>query len=188
MHTNNKITRGKLLTNIEKSYLAGLFDGEGCISIYRLTNKLGKAKYRYDLQAFIYNNHEGVIRWVQDKVGYGRVKIQKRPEGKNWKPNYLIRFSSTMAQSFLEEIVDYLKVKQERAKLAIDFQKFRSSRKFQKHPGQRVYQVTEADDFMYNYCWSHLKELNQEIGRVYTPAETKRKDSDSIGEAIVRTA
>ena len=184
---NNKITRRKGLTYIEKSYIAGFFDGEGCISIYRLTNKKVNcwAKYRYDLQVFVYNNHEGVIKWIQERIGYGRVKIQKRPEGKNWKPNYMLRFSSTMAKSFLEEIVDYTKVKQERAKLAIEFQTFRSSRKAQKRPGTRVYQISEKDNADYNYYWQHLQELNQQIGRVYVPpATSKRKDNRNV-EAVL---
>ena len=177
--TNNMITRGKTLTHIEKSYIAGFFDGEGCISIYRLTNKKASwAKYRYDLQVFMYNNDENVIRWIHEKMGFGKVRIQKRPQGKEWKPNYFVRFTSKMAKAFLEEIFEYLKVKQERARLAIDFQEFRSSRKTQKHPGSNRYVVSEADNERYNYFWSHLKELNQRLGRVYTPpAETKRKDS-----------
>lgn len=176
--TNNMITRRKLLTHIEKSYIAGFFDGEGCISIYRLNNKKGNAKYRYDLQVFMYNNDEDVIRWIHEKIGFGKVRIQKRPEGKSWKPNYFVRFTSKMAQAFLEEVIDYLKVKQERAKLAIDFQMFRSSRKTQKHPGSNRYVVSKEDNEKYDYFWSHLKTLNQRLGRVYVPpAETKRREA-----------
>lgn len=63
-HINN-------LTNEEKAYLAGLFDGEGSINIFR-TQRKDRIAPTYFVEISLGNTHRGVLEWVHGKFG-GRV-------------------------------------------------------------------------------------------------------------------
>ena len=52
-------TRRKILSEIELAYIGGLFDGEGCVNIYRA--KCPNNRYRYELSSTIYNCDKDII-------------------------------------------------------------------------------------------------------------------------------
>lgn len=58
------------LTDAEKGYLAGLFDGEGCVGYYR---RYTKGISYHSASLHICSTDLRAIEWVATKVGYGNV-------------------------------------------------------------------------------------------------------------------
>lgn len=97
-------------------YVAGLFDGEGCIVIY--DRGYGG---RPQLRATITNTHEGVIDWLRERVARGTVitKHYTKPEQAHFKDSYTWQVYGQNAVFFLRQILPYLVVKRARALEAI---------------------------------------------------------------------
>lgn len=96
------------------AYTAGLFDGEGSITIQKSTGKLSP---RYSLAVTLANTYEPVVRWVADCNG---GKVYKR-KGVN-SPLWAWSISAHGAYAFLTKHLYHLRVKREQAQVAIDFQ------------------------------------------------------------------
>jgi len=109
------------MTELEKSYLAGLFDGEGSVSF---TTYCSKGKRYNKLQAKISQNQREVLDWVCAITGVGSVhKCKRRSVTGFYCHDYVVAHES--ARRFLREIRPYLKVKGTAvdAKLADDAKK-----------------------------------------------------------------
>ena len=112
------------------AYLAGLFDGEGSVNIFKQPNKKERITPRHFLEIGIINTHKGVLQWVLETFG-GRFGLEQDParHHRTWR----WRASSSEACDVLLAILPYLRVKKEQAELAIDFQKRIQSFKAGKH-------------------------------------------------------
>lgn len=124
---DNMITRGKI-TNLQKAYLAGFIDGEGCICIYAggTPKRINPNKYsRIELAVYLYNTHKDTMLWVQEVFG-GRMK-GRHFNHPVWQPSYIIKWSSNQARDILEMVVSYMHTKKAQAELAIKFQKNRKN-------------------------------------------------------------
>lgn len=105
------------LTTGEAAYLAGIVDGEGCI--YAGTS--GK-EIRLLLQ--IHMTSQDVIRWIHEITGVGSVKEGQTPKGiKSW--HWAV--SMRQAAPVLNQIIPFLIVKREQAKLALELIELRRS-------------------------------------------------------------
>jgi hypothetical protein len=100
------------------AYIAGLFDGEGSIGIYRKTNK--SRKYSY-LQCIVQMANEFIPRLLQMHFG-GNMFVDKKFHGKNKAVSYRWEVVSRQAVDFLVTVYPYLRLKLAEAKLGIDFQ------------------------------------------------------------------
>ena len=72
-----------MIRESDASYLAGLFDGEGCFSIKQRMKKRGaklKAYPTWDIRIEINMTDQSVIRWVHEVLGCG--SFSKKPPGK----------------------------------------------------------------------------------------------------------
>ena len=106
-------------------YLAGFFDGEGCVQIQ---GKQGIGR-TYQLTIEIVNTYEPVIRWIGEIAG-GSVehihrKVDIRPTISGTHRRAILwrwRASSEHAASVLRAMLPYLKVKRDEAELGIRFQ------------------------------------------------------------------
>lgn len=107
------------LADIEKAYIAGLFDGEGCIHIS--LNKLSsRAKHRYHkLEIIIANTNKEILHYLFSTFG-GR--ITQNSIRKNQQTCFSWRMSTKEACAFLKIIYPYLKIKKQQADIAIHFQ------------------------------------------------------------------
>ena len=120
-------TRGKL-TEIEKAYIAGFFDGEGSISInkFRANNPNYKCPH-YILTVTLTNTNLEIIEEIHEKLGASK-QMRKREWGKShWKTCYAWMASANKALIVLKLIRPYLKVKAKQADLAISFQESKMS-------------------------------------------------------------
>lgn len=114
----------------EPAYVAGLFDGEGWITVSTWHN--AKKQYpqwspryiRHQLMVGIANTNKPLIDRIHQQFG-GDLYINNSANKKN--PNnrlgYTWRKSSLKASEFLELLLPYLVVKREEAILAIELQK-----------------------------------------------------------------
>lgn len=104
------------------AYLAGFFDGEGCIAIVKGKNHLGNVQY--SLRAIVSNTNDYVLHLYKFSFG-GRIQKRKykKPE---WRDCYAWELSSTRAYDFLKCVYPYLMLKKAQADLAFEFQENQS--------------------------------------------------------------
>lgn len=108
-----------MATPLEWAYLAGLFDGEGSISIGKRAIKKYPGVFSYRLEMLLTNTHLDSLYRIQKEIG-GYVYVRKLVEPRR-KPLGYIRWENTRAVEILNELLPYLKIKLAHAKLAIDF-------------------------------------------------------------------
>ncbi len=107
----------KALTEVEKAYIAGIVDGEGCISV-RLNAKQGCI-----FNTTISVEMVGIIPlWLLNTTGIGHLYHRKRKEG-----NYVISMwvvGGKQAESLINSIKAYIVQKEEEVK---QFMRFRET-------------------------------------------------------------
>lgn len=96
----------------EIAYIAGLFDGEGCVSVYHEKT----TKYRLArIQASLSNTNLPIVEYLKDCFG-GYVKTRILPSGKLCKSWSV---SCRKAAEVLTQLIPYLKIKRGQAELAL---------------------------------------------------------------------
>lgn len=101
------------------SYIAGLFDGEGCISIH-------SSKNSFTVYVGIEMRDSLALKKIQSIFG-GKIGVVH-----NKKKNCTmrrIRFSSRLAAKFLRSVYPFLTVKKKQAKVALDMLDYRKTTK-----------------------------------------------------------
>jgi hypothetical protein len=102
---------------ISTEYVAGFFDGEGCVNIS--TDRYGKPY----LRILVVNTDKSVLEKFQEKWG-GDITHNKRHK-ENWKRSFTWRLSHTRAIEFLQDLEPFLIVKKKQANLAVEFCKLK---------------------------------------------------------------
>lgn len=102
---------------IESSYVAGLFDGEGCVLFPKLSSRKGIPNGRISLYISITNKNKEVLDEVQKKF--------KGTVFRNQQGIYRWATSANRASKFLKEIFPWLIIKREEALLGILFRVYR---------------------------------------------------------------
>lgn len=104
---------------IEIIYTAGLFDGEGCISLRESKGHIGNPQFI--LHCTVANCDKDIIIWLQEHY-QGSVHSHYDNH-----PRHNVRWTwyiaAQKALAFLELICPFLRIKKEQAALAIAFQK-----------------------------------------------------------------
>jgi hypothetical protein len=95
------------LTEVEKAYFAGIFDGEGTIGYYQ------RKRGYYQIQLAITNTDFGLLTWIQSVVPYGFTRVR---ESRRDHPSRLPQWEWTLtakaeAHEVLTELRPYLRVK-----------------------------------------------------------------------------
>jgi hypothetical protein len=67
------------LTDLEIGYLAGLFDGEGCVGYYK---RSAHGTPYHSASLHICLTDQIVTDWIMDRVGYGKVSRCLKPDGR----------------------------------------------------------------------------------------------------------
>jgi hypothetical protein len=105
------------LSVAEAAYLAGFLDGEG--SIVRAKPRVWRVA--------IFQSDEAVIRWIAEVTGTGFIG-SRQPDAmggnlvkkSEFKVNWYWQLYGRNAGLFLEQLLPYLRVKKERAQMAVD--------------------------------------------------------------------
>lgn len=122
-------TRGK--TPLQLAYSAGLFDGEGYISILRTTGAKQLAAKRkrniwHELTVGMNITTPEATLWFAER--WGGTNLLHPTIYPNRKRIHMWRISQVMARDFLKDLLPYLKIKREEAVLAIEFQSLKTLR------------------------------------------------------------
>ena len=139
------------MTETEKAYLAGMIDGEGCITI-----SCSKDRY-FAMFIVLTGTHLGHIKHCAEIVGAGSMRSVKKEFPHADMHNWIV--SSTEAQEFLEAILPYLFLNKEQAEVAIKFQREVSLDKYNKYLSKSVIKKRKA-------YLDHLQQLKR-TGKVY---------------------
>ena len=105
------------LPETEKAYLAGIVDGEGCITLHRRSPQ-GKNNPVYALFVEISNTSPALKKWLDERFPdktYYRFITKAQPhhkQGYEW-----VLSGNRQVMVFLREIVPYLVIKREQAEL-----------------------------------------------------------------------
>ncbi len=101
-----------------RAYIAGLFDGEGCVTIAVQVGP-GSLRRSHRLQISIANCDERLMLWLFETVG-GSVKPRKSRSVKH-RPGYDWKLFGRNAGELLSVIRDFLIIKKEQADTALAF-------------------------------------------------------------------
>jgi hypothetical protein len=105
------------LSEPEKAYLAGIFDGEGTIGYYDFRN-------RHESTVMITNADPRLMSWLLERIGYGNVHTVKKAYHRRKHIVHHWRISNRpRVYEFLEAIVPYLIVKKDQAELLLNLWK-----------------------------------------------------------------
>ena len=106
---------------LTKAYIAGLFDGEGCVSVHKVQDQRSKKKgnllYRYYLKAIIVSTSKDMIDFINKH--YSGSVSERTKRNPNHADQWAWQLSGMKAVSFFNDIYPYLIVKKEQASLAM---------------------------------------------------------------------
>lgn len=156
----------RLLTDIELSYMAGLFDGEGCIRVIKhATNHSA-----YNLQVVIGITYVHSLEILRDTFG-GSIII-RRKEKSHYKQLYSWTIYGRDAHNFLISVLPYLQEKKEQAILAEEYyKKFGHSTN-----GKSRYASERAEQEWYYRKLQELKKVEYVPGSNDKKVTTKSSD------------
>lgn len=104
------------LTEVEKAYLAGFFDGEGCVSLRTMFDKKKSKTPSYQVEVVISQNDLATLQELQQLAGIGNVYAGY---GKRTCSSW--RITHIQSREFLSVLLPYLRNKKKEAELAIEF-------------------------------------------------------------------
>ena len=109
------------LTETQKAYLAGIIDGEGCITLRR-AHKKRSGTTQYSLQLVISTTSIKLRAWLETIF---RLKPhiwnpQLKDIHPNWRLQYAFHLNGAPASSLLSIVLPYLVIKREQAQLGVD--------------------------------------------------------------------
>ena len=136
------------------AFIAGLFEGEGSISIRNLSEKSWNKRTDYSLLVRISNTDRALLDWVVANYG---GKIYKS-SCVNRKTVWAWLVSTKKAEAFLRDVMPYLICKKERAELALRF------RRTKDNGHRRWYRIPEEISKLRESLYMKLKELNAKGG------------------------
>jgi hypothetical protein len=104
------------LTEVELSYLAGIFDGEGCLTIsWDSRNKKGHGSALLQV-----TNTSDLPFWLCEEVGLGNVYTRNQNE--RWATAYIWKIGShAEIRMLLPQLLPYLRIKQRQGILMMLF-------------------------------------------------------------------
>lgn len=124
------------MKKVDIAYIAGIIDGEGCISIWRRHRVKSSDVYYTAICVSMGMTSEWMIRWMQMLFGGSVYKNKRHPLHKDsWQWNV----RNERAMEMIKLILPYLKLKRGQAELAIKFHEAKAIRGLRhKTPGDLV--------------------------------------------------
>lgn len=134
----------------EIAYYAGIFDGEGSISITKRKPRPGKeTSPQHELVVCIRNQYLPVLEEIKQHF----TGSLGRGDG-----GYLLYIAARRAQFFLETVKPYIRIKKAQLNLGLLFQELKNSRS----RGQRL---SDEECAIFDACHEEMKSLNKQVSR-----------------------
>lgn len=145
------------MKEVEKAYIAGIIDGEGCISIQRRRGGHcfdESKRWSYQSQVYIGNTDKRMLEFIYRLCG-GSIRTRQKLEG--CKQTYTLSFTGNEAKKLLGSILPFLVVKKEQAENVLALRNYR-------HRGWgwgKVAGRTEKEELEQETLYSLNKALNR---------------------------
>lgn len=109
------------MTETQKAYLAGIFDGDGCVSIVK-SNKPPYGMY-HQLAVMFTQSSLPYLEAIREIAGVGKIYEQTGvTKLKRNRSAYIWRIPSRAGAILIEELLPYLIRKRRQAEIAVEFQ------------------------------------------------------------------
>lgn len=114
------------MTDVEAAYLAGMFDGEGCISInFRSPNSIMReVNTQLSIQVKIAMTHKETIDYIESITGCGRVSYIRK-KNPNHKDQWLWAPQLRDAREIIERCHPYMVTKRRNAEIFMELMDIR---------------------------------------------------------------
>jgi len=151
------------MLKIEKAYIAGFFDGEGCLNIYIQSKRYKSITYWYPrLQVTVTNNNNLLLEEIVSILGFGHVYP---PASRTL--TYTIRINVPEAiLKFIEVLEPYIKGKKKELAIMKEAASFLvKHRGYHCEPHQAFWTKEKVDEFERNYVIPMKRLKNTKRGR-----------------------
>jgi len=102
-------------------YLAGLFDGEGCVHI-PVQRRADLRVPNYGIRAVFCLTNREVVQKIAEQYGVSFCKLKKSSANVNWADAYQVQICGNKAAAFFRDILPHSIVKTECIKVALSLQ------------------------------------------------------------------
>lgn len=107
------------MDELEKAYIAGIFDGEGTIGIRKRFRNYRSMREYWECNVAVANTNEDLMLWLQSRIGgYLSSHQHKNP---NCKRNYILKLRAYEARHVLPQLLPYLRIKRTQADVVLAF-------------------------------------------------------------------
>jgi len=136
----------------ELAYLAGIIDGEGCVSIAKNTRR---GRNYYSLRINVSNNSIDLMQWLEDT--FGDVVRTSYHRWYDRRDLYDWTASGNQAQVLLELVLPFLIIKKDQAKLALTLT-------IAPYGGSSRWSYTAEEEHYRGIAYELMKSLNGRLG------------------------
>lgn len=109
-----------MITELDKAYLAGVIDSDGCIRLER-TQPKNRKNLSYCPRILVTQTRREVCEWIGEIFG-GPMMTNRRGKTDNSNSLYTWRVSGTKAIEMCKLLEPYLKIKAPRARVLIEYE------------------------------------------------------------------
>ncbi len=102
-------------------YIAGFFDGEGCIGLYGYPPNRGLTSHNIRLMVSVSNTKREVLDGLKTNFGGGVTLMSKSKTSIKWKKCYQWRVTGKQAETFLKSIYPFMRVRKPQAEVALKY-------------------------------------------------------------------
>lgn len=139
-HQFSKLTRKEQLL-----YVAGLFDGEGCIGLYNCRSKAERRAAHYQLVVRLRQKTPYGVKALLTLWPDGNFSMLKNVGENRPGPYFDFRLTNRKAEVMLKEIIPFLREKHSQANMALEFCELRRAQNVVSKREQRKMTATELD-------------------------------------------
>jgi len=162
----------RLLSDVERAWLAGVVDGEGSIFITKLAPKL-HPRYRrgffYRAELSVANSDPRLLARVRDVVGKGYFGLDKeRSQNPKWRDKWQYKGSGLVLRGILPQILPYMTVKRRNAEAMLRYLEF-----VDEYPIDGLKAPPVGYDGKLDSLYLEVKQLNREGSNESTEADEK---------------
>lgn len=134
------------LSENKLSYIAGLFDGEGCITITKTIRKNNRPYYQ--LVVIILMAEPEFLDKLHEDIGLGKVYKIKNADKEHHKDRSSYRMANTNAEIFIKALLPFLVLKKNEALTALQFLETFKDQNPYKRSGLSTEILTSRQGFM----------------------------------------